>query len=60
LVTDLRVYDWWDLASAWDEGHAISKPGAEALHGKQAQWAQELMIENRIMSLPRTLEQMTR
>ncbi|KAH9847250.1 hypothetical protein C2E23DRAFT_742258 [Lenzites betulinus] len=44
LLTDARVYDWWDLASAWGE------------EGKQAHWVQELMREEGLRGLPRTPE----
>ncbi|KAI0671343.1 hypothetical protein C8Q78DRAFT_1069058 [Trametes maxima] len=44
LLTDLRVYDWWDLASAWGE------------EGKQARWVKELVREEGIRALPRTPE----
>ncbi|KAI0661845.1 hypothetical protein C8Q70DRAFT_681992 [Cubamyces menziesii] len=44
LLTDLRVYDWWDLASAWGE------------EGKQARWVRELMQEEGLRALPRSPE----
>ncbi|KAI0819267.1 hypothetical protein BC628DRAFT_1333340 [Trametes gibbosa] len=44
LLTDARVYDWWDLASAWGE------------EGKQPHWVQELIREAGIRGLPRTPE----
>ncbi|KAI9000469.1 hypothetical protein BD414DRAFT_405962 [Trametes punicea] len=44
LLTDLRVYDWWDLASAWGE------------EGKQGRWVRELLQEQGIRALPRTPE----
>jgi hypothetical protein len=27
LITDMRVYDWWDLASAWGSNHNITYSG---------------------------------
>ncbi|KAH9885793.1 hypothetical protein C8Q73DRAFT_749120 [Cubamyces lactineus] len=44
LLTDLRVYDWWDLAAAWGE------------EGKQARWVRELMQEEGLRALPRSPE----
>jgi len=44
LLTDGRVYDWWDLASAW---------GAD---DSPAVWVRELMREQNIRVLPRNTE----
>ena len=44
LLTDGRVYDWWDLAGAW---------GAE---GAQPRWVRELMDEAGVRALPRSPE----
>ncbi|KAI0635535.1 hypothetical protein C8Q77DRAFT_1097958 [Trametes polyzona] len=44
LLTDTRVYDWWDLASAWGE------------QGKQPRWVRELLREEGIRGLPRSPE----
>jgi len=60
LITDLRIYDWWDLASAWDEGGLLAVPKVEMTKGKQAEWVQELMVEKGIKSLPRPPEQLKR
>ena len=43
LLTDGRVYDWWDLAGAW---------GAE---GAQPRWVRELMDEAGVRALPRSV-----
>lgn len=63
LVTDLRIYDWWDLASAWDEGsepsQAAVKPGGEYVErGRHACWVKQLMLDRNIVSLPRSLGEM--
>ncbi|KAJ7153636.1 hypothetical protein C8R46DRAFT_1119442 [Mycena filopes] len=42
LITDGRVYDWWDLASAWDEAPAA--------------WVRELMRDKGVRVLPRNTE----
>ncbi|KAJ6561764.1 hypothetical protein B0H19DRAFT_1209975 [Mycena capillaripes] len=44
LLTDGRVYDWWDLASAW----CAAEPPAV--------WVRELMREQNIRVLPRNTE----
>jgi len=46
LLTDGRVYDWWDLASAWGPlgGHDVR------IH---AEWVRELMQTFQIRALPR-------
>jgi hypothetical protein len=52
LLTDMRVYDWWDLVSAWgarEEGTATPK---------HADWVRELLVERGLRALPRTPEQM--
>ncbi|KAI0091166.1 hypothetical protein BDY19DRAFT_886087 [Irpex rosettiformis] len=41
LLTDGRVYDWWDLAHAW---------------GPHPRWVQELMLEHGVRALPRSVE----
>ncbi|KZT35766.1 hypothetical protein SISSUDRAFT_990071 [Sistotremastrum suecicum HHB10207 ss-3] len=56
LVTDGRVYDWWDLASAWGTGGADGKD--KPLRGPQPGWVRELMDEEGIGALPRTPEQL--
>lgn len=41
IVTDLRVYDWWDLAMSWAE------------EGEYRRWVMELMREEGVRALPR-------
>ncbi|KAI9014648.1 hypothetical protein BC832DRAFT_528354 [Gaertneriomyces semiglobifer] len=43
LVTDMRVYDWWDLAAAW---------GRDG----QDRWVVELMERHGVRALPRPVE----
>jgi hypothetical protein len=47
LVTDLRVYDWWELVLGLDEGERIP-------------WVLELLQENKTKALPRPPELMDR
>jgi hypothetical protein len=51
LLTDTRVYDWWDLASAWGTGG----PGhrGEIPEGPHPEWVKELMYEEGVRALPR-------
>lgn len=58
LITDTRVYDWWDLASAWGtngEGHR-----GEAPEGPHPEWVRELMNEEGVRALPREMAQLGR
>lgn len=64
LLTDLRVYDWWDLIQVW--GADIKNAIAEAEGEKAAQelryteWVGELMFEGNVRSLPRSAERLGR
>lgn len=56
LLTDGRVYDWWDLASAWGEGPGVtSEPPlpSSTIFGPQPGWVRELMAESGLHALPR-------
>jgi hypothetical protein len=58
LLTDTRVYDWWDLASAWGsngEEHRGEIPG-----GPQPEWVKELMYEEGVRAMPREMAKMGR
>ena len=47
----MRVYDWWDLASAWGTGgHNTGIP-----QGLQPAWVTELMEEEGVKALPRDM-----
>ncbi|TFK71497.1 hypothetical protein BDN72DRAFT_837545 [Pluteus cervinus] len=45
LLTDGRVYDWWDLASAWGSQSQTGSGLDDHGHGPQAAWVWELMKE---------------
>jgi len=51
ILTDGRVYDWWDLASAWGSGGDTGRN--KPIQGEQPRWVLELMKENHIFALPR-------
>ena len=63
LLTDGRVYDWWDLASAWGDKQTksdavVSGPASDK--GPQPRWVRELMNEENVRALPRSVEQLGR
>jgi hypothetical protein len=70
ILTDGRVYDWWDLASAWGSDPSITGTSravrqdqgdrSEEERGAQARWVRELMEEHDIRALPRNLDQLGR
>ncbi|MCJ1468530.1 hypothetical protein MMC07_007159 [Pseudocyphellaria aurata] len=64
LLTDLRVYDWWDLMQDWDSDvkSAVAKAEGEkaAAELKYAEWVGELMVEENVRSLPRSAENLGR
>ena len=51
LLTDTRVYDWWDLASAWGTNGEDRR--GEVPEGPQPEWVKELMYEEGVRALPR-------
>jgi len=58
LLTDARVYDWWDLASAWGtngEGRIGEVP-----EGPHPAWVKELMDEEKVRALPREMAKLGR
>ena len=61
LLTDLRVYDWWDLIQSW--GANISDPVVQKTEGYETanelrfvEWVGELMFEEDVRSLPRSAD----
>lgn len=56
LLTDMRVYDWWDMACAWGDGGVT----ATERTGEQPEWVLELMLERGVRCLPRSAELMGR
>ncbi|MCJ1263017.1 hypothetical protein MMC22_002887 [Lobaria immixta] len=64
LLTDLRVYDWWDLLQDWgaDVKNAVveaeGEKAAQELH--YSEWVGELMVEGNVRSLPRSAEDLGR
>lgn len=64
MVTDARVYDWWDLAGAWGDEHTKDESGVEGgkvgsgTKGPHARWVRELMNEEGVRALPRSVEKL--
>ncbi|KAH0584800.1 hypothetical protein J132_01571 [Termitomyces sp. J132] len=62
ILTDGRVYDWWDLASALGSRLSSSDPAADDKEsadeerGQYARWVRELMQEENVRALPRDVE----
>lgn len=67
MLTDGFVYDWWSLVMGWAD---VKKEGQQESNGeegagkgeptKQAKWVYELMIEEGVRGLPRSMEQLKR
>jgi hypothetical protein len=59
MLTDLLVYDWWAviLGFAGEDDLANEK---EDRANSQIKWIGELMAEQRIKALPRSMEQLGR
>lgn len=72
MLTNGRVYDWWDLASAFGDAHTTEKleegeekekpagSASEAAKGPHPRWVRELMHEEGVRALPRSVEQLGR
>lgn len=63
IVTDLRVYDWWELMLGWGRGARESARGQGEGEGEESQfekWVVELMQEEGVRALPRDKEELGR
>lgn len=56
-LTDLRVYDWWELISSWAPS---THNGEYDLTNNPRLWVKQLMGEQSIRALPRPMEQLGR
>lgn len=55
MLTDLVVHDWWSLVLAF------ARDGAEdGAVQRQVKWVGELMAEEKVRALPRSMEQLGR
>ncbi|KAG9381000.1 hypothetical protein A1F94_008320 [Pyrenophora tritici-repentis] len=53
IVSDLRVYDWWDLIMSFSATVSLSAGEEQQLAQKCAGWVGELMAEENVRALPR-------
>ncbi|EGN96987.1 hypothetical protein SERLA73DRAFT_93676 [Serpula lacrymans var. lacrymans S7.3] len=60
MLTDGFVYDWWSLFAAWADETESSGGGVDRSPSKQAQWVYELMVEEEVRALPRSMETLGR
>ncbi|UJO12476.1 uncharacterized protein CLAFUR5_00323 [Fulvia fulva] len=59
MLTDGFVYDWWSLFAGWAEGADEDEdPSREP--SQQARWVYELMSEDNVLALPRSMEMLGR
>lgn len=66
LITDTRVYDWWDLLASYgadmrrkEEGGGLIEEG-EQIYLELGKWVGEFMVEEGIRALPRSPETLGR
>ncbi len=59
MLTDLFVYDWWALILGWARNDESEGAKMSDLR-PQAEWVQELMAEQDVKALPRSMEQLGR
>lgn len=66
MLTDGFVYDWWALFAGWAEASSkdagVNQPGHEqrSRQSKQSVWVQELLWEENVNALPRSMEALGR
>ncbi|GAA5979608.1 hypothetical protein JCM11641_007885 [Rhodosporidiobolus odoratus] len=56
ILTDLRVYDWWDLVSCWSPAPLSNATSAEY----PSAWVQHLMQIHSIRAVPRSAKELGR
>lgn len=57
-LSDLRVYDWWELVSSWVP--SARSDGERDVTNEPRLWVKQLMNERGIRALPRPMEQLGR
>jgi nucleoside-diphosphate-sugar epimerase len=60
ILTDMRCYDWWDLAAVWSSSSS-NEDRDDGIREQedarpQANWVRELLLEQGIRGLPRNVE----
>ena len=56
MLTDGFVYDWWSLMLGWADAKNEDKSIMAREPAEQAKWVGELMLEERVWGLPRSME----
>ena len=59
MLTDGLVYDWWELFAGWAQGAEEDEDPTRS-PSKQAAWVYELMWEENVLALPRSMEMLGR
>ncbi|QSZ29026.1 hypothetical protein DSL72_003536 [Monilinia vaccinii-corymbosi] len=59
MLTDLMVYDWWSVILGY-AGEIDEENGDGKMEGRQIKWIGELMKENHVKALPRSMEDLGR
>lgn len=63
MLTDGRIYDWWNLASSWGAPNPPDNKDTEEEDGERgpyARWVRELMEETGLKALPRNADTLGR
>lgn len=60
LLTDIHVYDWWDIVVSFKKKDGELEEGKESQEVEEVQWVQELMRSENVRALPRGAEIMGR
>ena len=60
ILTDLMVYDWWELILGFAGEEEEASAVAESRVDKQIKWIGELMRESSTLALPRSKEELGR
>ena len=60
MVTDLHVYDWWDLIWTWASEKKGKEEGDREDKLEYVKWVAELMVEEGVKALPRNEENLGR
>ncbi|KAF7852704.1 hypothetical protein EAF04_010899 [Stromatinia cepivora] len=59
MLTDLMVYDWWALILGY-AGEIDEETGDGKMEDRQIKWVGELMKENNVRALPRSMDDLGR
>lgn len=60
MITDGFVYDWWSLFAGWADANGSEDEGGDSEPTEQARWVYELMQEEGVYALPRSMNALQR